>query len=94
MHEHPLSPTTRTVELSQLEQLDAAIRLPGAPRITPADLGLDADPSDGVLTDVSYDGPPEYPYIQGTFGGRRVDLHTAALRELSRRLHLHHTWGA
>ena len=93
MLEHPVSPTTHTVELAQLEQLDEAIRAPGAPRITPADLGLTGGPSGAVLTDVSYDGPPEYPYIHGSFDGRLVDLHTSALRELSRRLHLHHVWG-
>jgi hypothetical protein len=98
MSEHLLSPTTRTVELAQLEQLNEALAAPGAPRVTSADLGLaqnPAGPAPGlVLVGVSYEGPPDYPYIHGDFDGRRVDLHTPALRELSRRLHLHHTWGA
>jgi hypothetical protein len=98
MPEHPLSPTTRTVELAQLEQLNEALAAPGAPRVTAADLGLAEGPAGvapgAVLVGVSFEGPPEYPYIRGSFDGRRVDLHTPALRELSRRLHLHHTWGA
>ena len=53
-----------------------------------------------VLVRVSWDGAPEFPYIHGHFsngagtdGAHTVDLHTAALRELSHRLHAHHIWG-
>jgi hypothetical protein len=57
-------------------------------------------PSSARIVRVCWDGPPEYPYLHGHFAAEgsqdsslHVDLHTAALRELSHRLHLHHTWG-
>jgi hypothetical protein len=97
MREPSRSPATRTVELTQLRQLNEALQAPGAVRVTAADLGF-ADATSGVapgavLTGVSFEGPPEYPYIHGRFGDQTLDLHTPALRELSRRLRLHHTWG-
>jgi hypothetical protein len=53
-----------------------------------------------VLVRLCWDGAPEFPDIHAhfTLGGdavdtERVDLHTAALRELSHRLHAHHIWG-
>jgi len=53
-----------------------------------------------VLVRLSWDGAPEFPYIHGHFsdsaatdGVLKVDLHTLALRNLSKRLHAQHTWG-
>jgi hypothetical protein len=53
-----------------------------------------------VLVRLCWDGAPEFPDIHAHFttGGdaahsTRVDLHSAALRELSHRLHAHHVWG-
>lgn len=77
--------------------------------VSAADLGLDGAAVTGssgtlagsaVLVRVSWDGAPEFPYIHGHFSGSAgadaalvVDLHTAALRELSHRLHARHIWG-
>jgi hypothetical protein len=100
--EHPLSPATHTVELAQLTELNEALARPGASKVTAGDLGVAASlptlPPDAVLTELDFDGPPDYPYIHGQFavgssGPRAVELHTPALRQLSHRLHLHHTWG-
>jgi hypothetical protein len=53
-----------------------------------------------VLARICWDGAPEFPYIHGHFsasagteGAVVVDLHTAALREISHRLHARHVWG-
>lgn len=112
MIERSLSPSTRTVELVQLAEVDAALHAPAAPAVTAGELGLLDDaytagepvgglPANAVLARVSWDGPPGYPYVHGHFAAGpgqgeayRVDLHTSALRELSHRLHLHHSWGA
>lgn len=112
MHAHPLAPTTHTLEMDQLATLNAMLRTraPQAP-ITAADLELVAaaprDGADGaevglgpgsVLERLSYDGPPDYPYVyahfrSGAHGEAVVELHTAALRELARLLHQRELWG-
>lgn len=53
-----------------------------------------------VLARICWDGAPEFPDIHGHFsasagteGAIVVDLHTAALREISHRLHARHAWG-
>lgn len=53
-----------------------------------------------VLVRLRWDGAPEFPNIHGHFSSSPgaddtlvVDLHTAALRELSHRLHAQHVWG-
>jgi hypothetical protein len=106
MLENPMPPTTHTVEMQQLTELNA--RLASGPRgaaISAEDLGVagatvTAGSGEGhslagsaILTRVAWDGPPEFPYIHGHFGDAVVELHTAALRELSHRLGLHHRWG-
>jgi hypothetical protein len=57
-------------------------------------------PDDAVLARLCWDGCPEYPYVHGHFrdasaadDSRVVDLHTPALRALSRRLGLRQQWG-
>jgi hypothetical protein len=112
-HHHQLSGTTHTVELEQLAELSDGLagRDPGE-AISASMLGLQgaeltsegADgglPAEAILARLSFEGPPEYPYVHGYFGSRpgddgslRVDLHTDALRRLSHLLHLQHTWGA
>lgn len=104
---HRLDPTTHTVEMTQLADLNErlAAQANGAV-VTAADLGLEgarprapAPPLAGsaALLRVCWDGAPEFPYIHGDFGSARlpvlVDLHTAALRELSHLLHARHVWG-
>jgi len=58
-------------------------------------------PGYAVLRRLECAGPPEFPYVQGHFaadpwrpGDLVVELHTDALTALSRRLDLHHRWGA
>lgn len=112
-HHHSLDPTTHTVELDQLRELDAALGESPADHLITADLlgmtgahvkqGVSQPatvgtlPASAVLLRLSYDGPPEYPYIHGHFsgsGGEGVaELHTAALQALARQLHLNQRWG-
>jgi hypothetical protein len=112
-HHHQLSGTTHTVELEQLAELSEGLagRDPGE-AISASLLGLQgaeltsdgADgrlPAEAILARLSFEGPPEYPYVHGHFrrspgdeGSLTVDLHTDALRKLSHLLHLQQTWGA
>jgi len=104
MH-HPIDPTTHTVEMRQVAELNQHLTGPQARTITAAELGL---PGAGVgalsgqaaLLRLSWDGSPGFPDIHAHFAapgrdaaGTRVRLHTAQLHELSRRLGLHHRWG-
>lgn len=95
--------------MSQISDLND--RLTRAPAVTAAALGLAGTtlttvrgtaglPGSAVLTRLSGDGPPEWPYIHGYFacgsaGGQTctIELHTAALRRLSSAVHAHHLWG-
>jgi hypothetical protein len=77
--------------------------------VTAADLGLDGAQVRGRqhltlagsahLLRVRWDGAPEFPDIHGCFSGSPgahdlvVDLHTDALRKLSKHLHARHVWG-
>jgi len=112
-HHHQLSGTTHTVELEQLAELiDGLAERDPSEAISASLLGLqgaeltsgDAGgrlPAEAVLARLSFEGPPEYPYVHGHFrsspgdeGSLTVDLHTDALRRLSHLLHCQHTWGA
>jgi hypothetical protein len=98
--------TTHTVEMSQLTELNARIR-ENELSITPSDLGLPGGSRSAVLVRLCWDGPPDFPYVHAHFAQTRsghrvegehptdriVDLHTAALRELSRRLGVRQQWG-
>lgn len=98
MH-HQLAPTTHTVELAQLHEINAALACGHC--VTAAAAGISATvPGDAVLSYLEASGPPEYPYIYGHFRApgagdtRRVELHTAHLRAISHYLSLTaHTWG-
>ncbi|HEX8509994.1 MAG TPA: hypothetical protein VF635_10955 [Propionibacteriaceae bacterium] len=57
-------------------------------------------PGSSLLVRLCWDGPPGWPYIHahfaaapGTADSLVVDLHTAALRLLSQRLHVRQVWG-
>ncbi len=55
-------------------------------------------PAEAVLLRICWDGDPEFPDLHGHFatpqqGDRVVDLHTAALRTISRRLDTRQRWG-
>jgi hypothetical protein len=97
---HPLSRATHTLELDQLAELDGRLAASGSPQVSAGELGLEDDrvPSSAQLTALAWDGPPEYPYIHGHFGGSGsavvpVVLHTEHLRRLSKAFGLHHQWG-
>ena len=74
--------------------------LAGVAVLSGGDVEHNGLPGRAVLERVSCDGPPEFPYIHAQFrrgpsepGSLTIDLHTHALRELSRLLHLHEVWG-
>lgn len=102
---HDMSPTTHTVEMEQILELNQLLAEYRPDRVTAKDLGLEEAttspvgllPGDAVLVEVRWDGPPEFPYVHGAFSGgaplRTVMLHTHTLRELSHLLHAHHIWG-
>ncbi|MFN8074632.1 MAG: hypothetical protein U0Q15_04310 [Kineosporiaceae bacterium] len=98
MSGHALSHATTTLELEQVAQLNTALR---AATVRAHDLGLDDEARGGGqarVTSVVASGPPTCPYLFAHLaapgeGEQSVELHTAALRLLSRRLGLHHTWG-
>jgi hypothetical protein len=99
MKAHHVAPTTHTVELDQIHEINAA--LASGRRVTAGTLGVPATvPADAVLRSLEPDGPPSYPYIYGHFSRRatddtvRVELHTAQLRAISDQLSLRsHIWG-
>ena len=99
MKAHHLAPTTHTVELDQIHEINAA--LASGHRVTAGSLGVPATvPGDAVLWSVGVEGPPSYPYVYGHFSRWgsadmvRVELHTAQLRAISHQLSLHsHIWG-
>lgn len=100
MHEHALAPTTHTVELRQVKELNAALAT-GRRRVTAGSVGVHAQIEAGSpLRHLESEGPPSYPYIYGVFdstdprGVTRVELHTANLRAISQQLSLRsHIWG-
>jgi hypothetical protein len=102
--------TTHTLELAQLADLNQRLSELGsritASELGLAGAKSLASRSDGelpgsaALLRLAWDGPPAYPYIHAQFAGagqqevRIVDLHTAALKELGRRLGVRQQWGA
>jgi hypothetical protein len=100
MREHELAPTTHTVELQQVAELNAALAS-GLRRVTAGSLGLHEALADGaVLEFLECEGPPSYPYIYGHFRVLgtdeldRLELHTAHLRAISDQLSFRrHIWG-
>jgi len=115
MHPHQIPSTTHTVEMEQMAELSSGLRnrdptqpinasalgLQGAELISGSDDDASGLSGDAVLERVSFDGPPEFPYVHAHFRSAsddedalKVDLHTDALRDLSHLLHLQHIWGA
>jgi hypothetical protein len=98
--------------MTQIAELNDGLR-EGSPVIRASLLGLEGVeltsggsagnstlPGDAALVRISYDGPPEFPYLHAHFRTDRgdqdsltVDLHTDALRKLSQLLRLQHLWG-
>jgi hypothetical protein len=110
MSHHPLDPTSHTIEMEQIDELNARLADEHAPTITSGDLGLTGAllPGSGgqslsgheLVMKVSWRGTPDFPDIYAEFGAQGTSepsshllLHTAQLRELSRRLHCTHHWG-
>ena len=107
-HAHPLAPGTHTVEMAQLAELDSALADAPPTTAAELGL-VDAPvhgrpgrrlPAGALLVRVSWAGDPAFPDVYAVFaetpggpGGPEVDLHTAALRALSHRLGLRHSWG-
>jgi hypothetical protein len=102
-----IAPTTHTLAMTQLADLNRAITTSSHPP-TANDLGLSAAsvvsdsaiatlPAAAVLTRLCGEGPPIWPYVHGHFQVATdemiVELHTDALRELGHRLGLRQSWG-
>lgn len=108
-HHGGLPATTHTLEMAQIDDINRRLDNSVAPIITAAELGMaGADiaghgpgtlPGEAVLIRLSWDGSPEFPTVHGHFRDlgsdqpRVTGLHTEALREISRRLHLQQRWG-
>jgi len=115
LHRHQISSTTHTVEMAQIAAINDRLRArESAQAIHASNLGMqgvelssgsvhdnDHDlPGEATITGLSFDGPPEFPYVHAHFitdlsgqGSLTVDLHTDALRKLSHLLGLQHVWG-
>jgi hypothetical protein len=104
-----LPPTTHTLEMAQVAELNGRLSHPdGSPPITADALGMGGAalhsspagslPGTAVLVRLSWQGSPEFPDIYGHFGGASGDLyeallHTAALHQLGHHLHVRQRWG-
>lgn len=104
---HRLSPSTHTIEMAQIADLNARLTQVSGP--TAAQLGLEGTqarsgprgplPGTAVLTGVGWAGAPAFPDVHAVFrcpgssGRSVVDLHTDGLRALSLALGLRQTWG-
>jgi len=110
MNAHPTEPgvpTTHTLEMNQVTDLNSRLSNTRAPRIIAAELGVsdaglighaaDRLGAEAVLTRVSWQGSPGFPEVHGHFdasgGSVATTLHTDALRQISRRLLLRQRWG-
>jgi hypothetical protein len=100
--------TTHTIEMAQIKEINAKLKMQSGVVIMASELPLETQPGDrhvpvnpsALLTRLSWTGSPSFPDIFAHFTApgsekarRRVRLHTAALKEISRRLGLHHAWG-
>ncbi|HEX5383989.1 MAG TPA: hypothetical protein VFW54_05070 [Propionibacteriaceae bacterium] len=100
--------TTHTIEMAQITEINAKLGPPSGVVITASELPLEIQPGDrrvpvnpsALLTSLSWTGSPSFPDIfayfraSGSEESRRcLRLHTAALKEISHRLNLHHAWG-
>lgn len=101
MHEHELAPTTHTVELRQVAEINAGLAS-GRRRLTAGSIGVRAGvAAEAVLKSLETEGSPSYPYIYAHFEDPdssdpiRLELHTAHLVAISHQLGLRfHIWGA
>lgn len=99
MSDHHLAPTTHTVELDQIQEINAALAA-GRRHVTAGSVGITTRVApDSVLESLDTEGSPSYPYVYGHFHRQavgevaRVELHTPQLRAISRALSLSQVWG-
>jgi len=100
--------TTHTIEMAQINEINAKLRPPSGVVITSSELPLEIQPGDrrvpvepsALLTSLAWVGSPSFPDIYAYFSApgsddsmRCVRLHTAALKEISHRLNCRHAWG-
>ena len=105
---HALPPTTHTLEMAQIEDLNERLIGHRSDPVTAAAIGMGNTPllrtagqlpDAAVLVRVSWQGSPEFPDIHGHFtsgqGGPPLcaAMHTAALDQLGRHLGLRQRWG-
>ena len=102
-----LPPTTHTLEMAQVDELNDHLTAHAGAPVTAAAMGMggaplhpraaDTLPDTAVLVRLSWQGSPEFPDIYGHFGPGegplQALLHTAALNELGHLLHVHQRWG-
>ncbi len=80
MSHHPLDPTSHTIEMEQIAELNAHLADENAPTITSADLGMTGMAMEGsrgqalsgheVVMKVTWRGLPDFPDIYAGFGAR------------------------
>jgi hypothetical protein len=80
MSHHPLDPTSHTIEMEQIDQINARLADQHAPTVTAADLGLTGAVIHGssgqslsgheVVMSVSWRGTPDFPDIYAGFGAQ------------------------
>jgi hypothetical protein len=100
--------TTHTTEIAQIKEINARLRRRSGVVIIASELPLETERGDrqvpanpsALLKTLSWAGSPSFPDIFAHFTApgseeprQHVLLHTAALKEISRRLSLHHAWG-
>ena len=102
-----LPPTTHTLEMAQVDELNHHLASHAAAPITAAAIGMSGAPlhpsaasrlpDTAVLVRLSWQGSPEFPDIYGHFGpgegSFQALLHTAALNEVTHLLHVRQRWG-
>jgi hypothetical protein len=80
MSHHPLDPTSHTIEMEQIDELNARLAEEHAPTITSGDLGMTGaviSHSGGqglsgheIVMKVTWRGTPDFPDIYAGFGAR------------------------
>jgi hypothetical protein len=103
-----LPPTTHTLEMAQVAELNQRLKeRSGSSPLTAASIGMGSAPQQpagagglpgtAVLVRLSWQGSPEFPDIYGHFSGGpgplQALLHTAALDRLCHHLDLRQRWG-
>lgn len=94
MGQHAVPPTTHTIELAQIAELNE--HLAGSPAALVLEtLRQEGSEAPRPVGRVEFEGSPAFPWVYAVLQdtGERVLLHTADLQALSRGFRLHHHWG-